>query len=217
LKKSKKKKRISNNCSIGTYIFSSCQELLKLSKNYFKENNLNQKSNEYFIAPIFQYAIEQGYDVKITNAKYVKVFGTPKELLNSFNTNFYELLGENSWNGHQMQTLVVDIDNTICMKEDEEDYTKAVPINTVCDAIKNAHKDGIYIILFTSRNMRSFKGSIGLINKITAPILLKWLADHKIPYDEIYFGKPWGNSVSYIDDKFLTIEKLIKSSSHLSL
>ena len=207
----KEKERISNNCSIGTYIFSSSQELLKLSKNYLKENNLNKKSNEYFIAPIYQYAIDQGSNVNLTKAKYVKVFGTPKELLNSFNITFNELLGENSWNGHQIQTLVVDIDNTICKKEDDEDYSKAVPINPVCDAIKKAHKDGIYIILFTSRNMRTFKGSMGLINKITAPILIKWLADHKIPYDEIYFGKPWGNSVSYVDDKFLSIEQFIKS------
>ena len=58
--------------------------------------------------------------------------------------------------------------------------------------------------------MRTFKGSLGLINKITGPILLKWLSDNDIPYDEIYFGKPWGNAVSYIDDKNLSIEDFVK-------
>ena len=76
--------------------------------------------------------------------------------------------------------------------------------------MKEAEKEGYYIILFTSRNMRSFRGSLGLINKYTAPELISWLSKNKIPYDEIYFGKPWGNSVEYIDDKFLSIEDFIK-------
>lgn len=71
---------------------------------------------------------------------------------------------------------MLDINN-ICKKEDDEDYSKAVLINQVYDAINKARKDGIYIILFTSRNMRTFKGSMGLINIITIPILIKWLAD----------------------------------------
>ena len=40
---------------------------------------------------------------------------------------------------------------------------------------------------------------------------VKLLKENQIPYDEIYFGKPWGNSVSYIDDKNLSIEKTISN------
>ena len=149
--------------------------------------------------------------VKISNAKSVKTFGTPQELLNSFNINFNELLGENGWDANQTKTLVVDIDNTICKKSETSDYSQALPISRVCEALRLANSQGVYIILFTSRNMRTFKGSMGLINKITAPILIKWLADNNIPYDERYFGKPWGNAVSYIDDKALSIEKFIKN------
>ena len=72
----------------------------------------------------------------------------------------------------------------------------------------------IYIILSTSRNMRTFRGSLGLINKITAPILIKWLKENEIPYDELYFGKPWGNGVSYIDDKGLLIDSFINNFSN---
>ena len=57
--------------------------------------------------------------------------------------------------------------------------------------------------------MRSFNGNIGLINKYTSPTLTNWLFKNDIPYDELYFGKPWGKDLSYIDDKALPIEKFI--------
>ncbi len=50
--------------------------------------------------------------------------------------------------------------------------------------------------------MRTYKGNLGLINANTAKVLFEWLSDHCVPYDEIYFGKPWcGKSGFYIDDK----------------
>ena len=67
---------------------------------------------------------------------------------------------------------------------------------------------GTYIILYTSRNVRTFKGNIGLINKHTNVVLAEWLKNNNIPYDEIYFNKPWGfGDLNYIDDKFLSIEE----------
>ena len=138
------------------------------------------------------------------------LYGTPDELLNSFKISIYELLGENSWEGNQRETIIVDIDDTICERKGGSSYEEATPKKDFCESLHQANKKGIYIILFTSRNMRSFKGSTGLINKYTAPILLNWLEKHNIPYDEIYFGKPWGNSVKYIDDKNLSISDFIE-------
>ena len=205
----REKIRISNECSVGTYIFSSSQVLLDIFNEYIKNKN---GYSEYFIAPIYQFAIERKLSVLISKAKSVKIFGTIRELLSSFGISFNELLGENAWNGHQTKTLVVDIDNTLCNKKENDDYSNARPINKVCNVIRKANSQGVYIILFTSRNMRTFKGSMGLINKITAPILINWLNEHEIPYDEIYFGKPWGNSVSYLDDKNLLIQNFISDS-----
>ena len=147
--------------------------------------------------------------VIISKACEVKIFGTPDELIKSFDVNMKELIGENGFNAHQRKTLVVDIDNTLCKKNKTQEYSEATPIIKVCNALRKADKLGAYIILFTSRNMRTFRGSLGLVNKITAPIILRWLAENKIPYDEIYFGKPWGNSISYIDDKNISIETFI--------
>ncbi len=204
----REKVKISNNCSVGTYIFKSAEELMTLCDGYFLETKIND--SEIFIAPIYQYAIEQKRKVKITYAKKVKLFGTPGELLKTFQISNYELMGENGWTGNQIETFVVDIDKTICEKSADNLYQNALPKEEFCNGLRKAHKAGIYIILFTSRNMRSFKGSIGLINKITAPIIIKWLAENEIPYDELYFGKPWGEEVAYIDDKNITIESFLK-------
>lgn len=204
----REKIRISNNCSVGTYVFSSAKEFQRLGEEYQSKNSNNM--SEFFIAPVFQLAIEKSKIVNVVKTKNVKLFGTPKELILSFGINFYELLGENSWSAHQIKTIVVDIDKTLC--ETDKDYSKSKPIKQICNALKKAHNQGHYIILFTSRNMRSFRGSLGLINKYTAPILLDWLKRNEIPFDEIYYGKPWGNSVSYLDDKMISIEEFIKNN-----
>lgn len=205
----KEKVKISDNCSVGTYIFSSAENFLVLSNEYLNLIDI-RKEKELYIAPLYQYALEKNNKVIMLNARNVKVYGTLDELLTSFSLSKHELIGENGLNGNQINTLVIDIDNTICKKDNNSCYSKAIPIKNVCNAIRKANSEGIYIVLFTSRNMRTFNGSIGLINKITSPVLLKWLSDNDIPYDEIYFGKPWGNSVSYIDDKFLNIEDFIQ-------
>ena len=91
------------------------------------------------------------------------------------------------------------------------DYSKCNPIDKVLDKLKYEHSIGTYIILYTSRNMRSFGGNIGLINKYTSLTLNKWLLENEVPFDELYFGKPWGNDLAYIDDKSLLINEFINS------
>ena len=204
----KEKKRISNNCSVGTYVFSCSTQFYTLSEEYIKTIKSNE---EVYIAPFYDYALKKGEVVKIVTAKEIKLFGTLDELMNTFKLSKFQLLEENSINGHHRNTLVVDIDGTLCGAPTKEGYLYCAPIPSVCDALRRANEKGCYIILFTSRNMRTFNGVIGLINKYTAPIIFEWLKKHNIPYDEIYFGKPWGYSVAYLDDKSLNIEDFIKT------
>ena len=59
--------------------------------------------------------------------------------------------------------------------------------------------------------MNSYNGNIGLINKNTAKILLKWLEKWEIPYDEIIYGKPWpGHKGFYIDDRSIRPDEFLK-------
>lgn len=115
-------------------------------------------------------------------------------------------------------TFVFDIDGTLCpIKKKEEKYEELIPYPNMIKKMKYYKKNGAKIVLFTSRNMNSYKGNIGLINKNTARVLSEWLEKWDIPYDEIIYGKPWpGHKGFYVDDRtvrpdeFLnyTVEKL---------
>lgn len=98
-------------------------------------------------------------------------------------------------------SLIFDIDNTICTTENG-DYSNSTPNLPIVELIRLRKDEGFYIVLFTSRNMRSYDGSIGKINKFTVPVLVEWLFKHEIPYDELIVGKPWpGPDGYYIDDR----------------
>ena len=158
--------------------------------------------------PKYLCIIKQGKKVFAIEASHVKTFGTIKEICSSFDLSINEIKGENASSGHQRRTLVVDIDKTICESPIGKDYSKCQSIEPVCEKLREENNKGTYIILYTSRNVRTFKGNIGLINKYTNVVLAEWLKNNNIPYDEIYFNKPWGfGDLNYIDDKFLSIEE----------
>lgn len=100
-------------------------------------------------------------------------------------------------------SFIFDIDGTLCpIKKKEERYEDLIPYDEMVNKLRYYKKNGAKIILFTSRNMNSYDGNLGLINKNTAKILLNWLEKWQIPYDEILYGKPWpGHKGFYIDDR----------------
>lgn len=103
----------------------------------------------------------------------------------------------------QDKVLVFDIDGTICsIRKENQSYMEVQPDRKLILKIKEYHKNGFYIILYTSRQMKTYDGNIGKINANTGKILFEWLEKYEIPFDEIYFGKPWcGKNGFYIDDK----------------
>ena len=100
-------------------------------------------------------------------------------------------------------SFVFDIDGTLCpIKKKEERYEDLVPYKNMVEKLRYYKENGAKIVLFTSRNMNSYNGNIGVINKKTAKILLEWLDKWDIPYDEIIYGKPWpGHKGFYVDDR----------------
>jgi len=111
-------------------------------------------------------------------------------------------------------TFIFDIDGTICpIKSKNEKYEDLIPYNEVIDKLREYHDNGAKISLFTARNMNSYGGNIGLINKHTAKILLEWLEKWEIPYDEIVYGKPWpGHKGFYVDDRSIRPDEFLKCS-----
>lgn len=108
-------------------------------------------------------------------------------------------------------SFVFDIDGTLCpIKKNEESYEELIPYNNMIEKIRYYKERGAKIVLFTSRNMNSYGGNIGLINKNTARILLEWLDKWNIPYDEIIYGKPWpGHKGFYVDDRTIRPDEFL--------
>ena len=111
-------------------------------------------------------------------------------------------------------SFVFDIDGTLCpIKKKEEKYEDLVPYTGMVEKLREYHDKGARIILYTSRNMNSYQGNIGLINKYTARILSEWLDNWQIPYDEIIYGKVWpGHKGFYVDDRTVRPNEFLTKS-----
>jgi capsule biosynthesis phosphatase len=202
----REKEEISSNASVGTYIFESIGLINEYLPKYL--STAQAINNEFYIAPFINYLISHDFQFLGIPVTVAECFGTPEQTCDSLLVSFEELLGENSGILAGIDTIVVDIDDTISSKSSSSSYGDSYPIPESVQALQNAHSMGVYIILYTSRNMRTFKGNVGLINKHTLPSLVQWLALHEVPYDELIVGKPWGPNVAYYDDKALNPKDL---------
>lgn len=111
-------------------------------------------------------------------------------------------------------TFVFDIDGTICpIKKKEEKYEDLIPFTDIVNKIREYHDAGAKIILYTSRNMNTYNGNIGLINANTSKVLFAWLDKWNIPYDEIVFGKVWpGHNGFYVDDRTIKPNEFLNNT-----
>lgn len=111
-------------------------------------------------------------------------------------------------------TFIFDIDGTLCpIKKKDEKYEDLIPYESMLKKLRYYKANGAKIVLFTSRNMNSYNGNIGIINKNTARILLDWLDKWNIPYDEIIYGKPWpGHKGFYVDDRTVRPDEFLNYS-----
>jgi capsule biosynthesis phosphatase len=111
-----------------------------------------------------------------------------------------------------MKKIVIDLDDTIS-KTKNGDYKNSQPVTEVINLLRNYRDKGFEIAISTSRNMRTFNGSIEKINAVTLPIITEWLDTHKVPYDEIHIGKPWcGDGGFYVDDKAIRPSEFLRYS-----
>ncbi len=111
-------------------------------------------------------------------------------------------------------SFIFDIDGTLCpIKKPDENYADLVPYKEMVDKIRSYHDKGAKIVLFTSRNMRTYNGDVELIHRHTEPALKEWLKKWDIPYDELIVGKPWpGPRGFYIDDRTVRPDEFLNSS-----
>lgn len=77
----KEKVRISDNCTLGAYYFSSCGLYETMYEEYYTKGG-NLDAGERYIAPLYNHMISGGMKVAIclVDASSVHVLGTPEEL-----------------------------------------------------------------------------------------------------------------------------------------
>jgi len=95
------------------------------------------------------------------------------------------------------------VDCSLCKKKtDGISYSDLEPISEVVEKIREYKNNGFEIVIYSSRQVRTYNNNIGKIIANTVPVLIEWLGKHDIPYDEIFVGKPWcGYDGFYVDDK----------------
>ncbi|MGD8779524.1 MAG: HAD hydrolase family protein [Ignavibacteria bacterium] len=102
--------------------------------------------------------------------------------------------------------ISIDLDGTICeIKKENQSYSDVLPKEGAIEKITQLKQEGHYIIIHTSRHMKSCNGDVGKVIARVGKITMDWLTRNKIPFDEIHFGKP--NADIYIDDRGYKFEK----------
>lgn len=109
--------------------------------------------------------------------------------------------------------IMIDIDGTISeLKKQGQTYNTVRANEGAVAHIKALKKAGHYIILQTARHMKTCGGDQGQVVAKIGKQTLDWLQDNQVPYDEIYFGKPYADV--YLDDlahPFTSWEEIIPS------
>ena len=194
----KEKDKISNHACTGAYGFRSIHELKKYTSKIIEENK-TQKS-EFYTSGVIKEIIQNGGQFKNKNVLQSDFvcLGTPLQM--KFFYNNYPR--KNSLNDELIiknKRFCFDLDNTlVTYPAVKGDYTTVKPIEKNINFLKYLKSFGNTIIIYTARRMKTHNGNIGKINSDIGKITFETLDKLNIPYDEIYFGKPYADF--YIDD-----------------
>lgn len=152
-----------------------------------KIHNLNNLSIDYNFK-----------NIQLTEENYTNI-STPLQLKIFYN-NYPKISCLDNKNKMKKLRFCFDLDNTlVSVPKIKGDYTSVEPIMKNIYFLKYLKKFGHEIIIYTARRMKTFNGNEGKVNASIGKITFDTLDKFEIPYDEIYFGKPYADY--YIDDK----------------
>lgn len=227
----KEKEKISNLACTGAYCFNNmielifyCEKILGYHSSCINHNintcantktNTNTNSSntlkyiqkgEYYISSIYKCMLEFNILIRpyIINKDDYKCLGTPTQV---------KLFTENNKHLMPKKRFCFDLDNTLVSYPPYIDgiklYQQVKPITKNIEFLQKLKNEGHYIIIYTARRMVTHNSNIGKINAEQGKIIFDTLEKFNIPYDEIYFGKPYAHY--YIDDSainaFSNLEK----------
>lgn len=192
------KEKISNNACSGAYGFSSSKQLLKYTQKII-DNKIKQKG-EYYTSTIIREMIKDEFifyseNIDINN---YHCLGTPIQL-RQFYHNYPKSSSIDNKCNIPIQRICFDLDNTlVSYPRIKNDYTSVEPIHHNIKFLKYLKSFGHTIIIYTARRMKTHKGDVGKCLCDIGKITFDTLSRFDIPFDEIYFGKPYADI--YIDD-----------------
>jgi capsule biosynthesis phosphatase len=192
------KEKISNNACSGAYGFSSSKQLFKYTQKIL-DNKIKQKG-EYYTSTIIKEMINDDYVFNYSNidTNNYHCLGTPIQLMYFYN-NYPKISSIDNKCNIPIQRICFDLDNTlVSYPKIKNDYTSVVPIYNNINFLKYLKSFGHTIIIYTARRMKTHKGNVGKCICDIGKITFDTLAKFDIPFDEIYFGKPYADI--YIDD-----------------
>jgi hypothetical protein len=184
---------ISRNICIGGYGFSDMNTCIDYCERVIMKTN----DKEPYLSTVFSTMLEDNVHVSGHYLPDAFSIGTPSDIL--FNT---ERLGV------VPITIVFDLDNTLVRTShiNPNDYSCVSEIDHMTKFMKYLKRLGHRIVIHTARGMLSRGGDTDRIRKEIAPITEQTLKELNIEYDEIVFGKPYGDL--YIDDKSYNVYDL---------
>ena len=198
----KEKVRISEWATVGLYYFRD-------SKLFFSkaEEALNNPTSdkEYFVAPLYQWYIDNNKNIVMDKVTLFKPMGTPDQIEEFWNITITEVKSEN-----EKPVLVIDLDNTITIDEPGVPYPDKKPNQPVIDKLKEFKNAGWEIIILSSRQMATRKNDESKALANIGEITFKWLREHDVPFDGLKFGKPYARNGFYVDDKGLRPDEFLK-------
>ena len=202
------KNKISDNACSGAYGFESLTQLEKYTAKII-QNNITQKSEFYTSGVIKQMICDDVIFKNITiNKKYFICLGTPLQLKLFYN-NYPKISCINNNNLIQSKRICFDLDNTLVTYPIiNGDYSTVKPIEKNINLVRYLKKFNNTIIIYTARRMKTHNGNVGKLTADIGKITLDTLEKFNIPYDEIYFGKPYADF--YIDDLAINTDEDIE-------
>jgi capsule biosynthesis phosphatase len=195
------KNKVSNYACTGAYGFKSYKQLLKYTQ-YVLDNNVNYKS-EYFTSCVIKKMLSDNisFTNEVIDINNWICLGTPLQVRQACNNiPNISCITNNKVIDHLR--ICFDLDNTlVTFPRISGDYNTVEPIQKNIDFLRYVKTYGHTIIIYTARRMKTCNGNVGKTMKDIGMITFETLSNFDIPYDEIYFGKPYANV--YIDDMAL--------------
>lgn len=194
----REKEKISQMACCGAYGFNSAKVLLAYIEKVITENK--RVKGEFYTSVVISEMIREGINFKnceVEKGEYI-CLGTPL-LLKMFYNNFPRRGSINSNEKIKPLRICFDLDNTlVSYPKIPNDYSSVLPLENNINFLRYLKTFGNTIIIYTARRMKTHGGNVGKICADVGKLTIDTLEKFNIPYDELYFGKPYAHF--YIDD-----------------